>query len=56
MAGQQQDLEEEVYPGYDTCSAKALIAIPSKDVQLLIARIRSLIPGGETLVEVTHTS
>ena len=42
--------------GGDTYSAQALEAIPFEDVQLLIIRIRTLIPRGDNPVDVTQNS
>ena len=46
MAYSPEDSEEEVYPKDDSYRSQALVALPSKDFQLLITRPRSLIPGG----------
>ena len=56
MEDSPEDLEEELYPRGDTYSSQVLEVLPSEDVQILIAQIQSLIPGGNTPVDVTPTS
>ena len=51
----QEDSEENVYPGGDAYSVQVMIFLPSKDLQLLIVRLRSMISGGYTPVKVTQT-
>ena len=55
MSDSQEDGEEEAYPGGDAYSQESLEELPGGDVQCLIARLRLLIPGGDTAVEVAHT-
>ena len=55
MTDLQEDVGGEAYPGGDAYSEQALAELPSEGVQRLIVRLRSLIPGCDTPVDVTHT-
>ena len=54
MVEPQEDVGGEAYPGGDAYSEQAMIELPSKELQCLVASIRLLIPGGNTLVDVTQ--